>query len=198
MAWALRPLGFGTTHNRAPSNPPACSPRTTLVSPNAVLKRGDAGDRHDGGRPLAHECSELLTSSSQLVRGEFRRLRCRPFRQVRDPDPAAHEIVTVVVGESRAAVDRTVDHATQEQCRVEAVPRMREVGLRGGGPQPGIDPDEQQAQARSEEVGHGRPGERLQFGTRKSHGSDHARRVTLDPWGPGTGRCSTWWSRRRA
>ena len=41
-----------------------------------------------------------------------------------------------------------------QQRGVEAVRRVREVGLRRGGPEPGVDADEQQPEVRAEQVGH--------------------------------------------
>ncbi len=75
----------------------------------------------------------------------------------------------IVVGETRRTIDVTIDHARQPQRRVEPVARMGEVRLRRRRPQPRIDADEQQAQPRSDEIGHGGVSERLELLAGETH-----------------------------
>ena len=56
------------------------------------------------------------------------------------------------------------DDPGPEQRGVEPVGRVSEVGLRRGGPEPGVDADEEQPHARTEQVGDLRVAERLELG----------------------------------
>jgi hypothetical protein len=49
-----------------------------------------------------------------------------------------------------ASVKITINDAGQPQCWIETVARVREVGLRGRGPQTRIDADKQQLQSRTD------------------------------------------------
>jgi hypothetical protein len=49
-----------------------------------------------------------------------------------------------------ASVKITIEDAGEPQCRVETVPGMGEVSLRGRGPQARVDADEEQLQSRAD------------------------------------------------
>ena len=82
-------------------------------------------------------------------------------------------------------VDRPLDDAGLQQRGVEAVDRVREVGLGGGGPQPGVDADEQQPHVGAEQVGHERAAVGLQLGLGEAgHGEEPATSAELGGTGP--------------
>ena len=60
-----------------------------------------------------------------------------------------------------------------QQRGVEAVAGVGEVGLRGGGPEAGVDADEEQPQVGPEQVGHLRVAERLELGPREAAAFGH-------------------------
>jgi hypothetical protein len=68
-----------------------------------------------------------------------------------------------------ASVKITINDAGQPQGWIEAVARVREMGLRGRGPQTRIDAYKQQLQSRTDEVGKRRITERLQLRLGKAH-----------------------------
>ena len=119
---------------------------------------------------LGDERDEALAAGTELVGRELGGPRGGPGDEVGDPDAAPDEVGAVVVGHARATVDRAIDHARSQQRRIEAVAGMGEVGLRRGGPQTGVDPDEQQPQPRTDEVGHDRVAVGLELGPREAHG----------------------------
>ena len=68
------------------------------------------------------------------------------------------------------AVDVAVDDPRPPQRRIEAVAGMGEVGLRRRRPQPRVDPDEEEAQVRTDEIRNRRVAKGLQLGSGEAHG----------------------------
>ena len=66
-------------------------------------------------------------------------------------------------------VDVAIDDPGPQQRRVEPVAGVGEVGLGGGGPQPGVDADEQQPEAGPDQVGDRGVAVRLELGPGESH-----------------------------
>ena len=114
------------------------------------------GDGDDPRAVLGDEPAQALAALAELDRGQLRRPRRRPGDEVGDADAPLDEVAPVVVGHPRPAVDDPIDHPAAQQRRVEAVAGVGEVGGRGRRPQPGVDADEQQAQAGPDQIRHGR------------------------------------------
>ncbi len=91
------------------------------------------------------------------------------MHDIGDADPTVDQVLPVGIGHAGAPVDLVADHTRRPKRRVEAVAGVREVGLGGSRPQTGVDADEQQLQSGTDEVGHGRVGERLQLGPCETH-----------------------------
>ena len=105
----------------------------------------------------------------ELAGGELGGPGCGPGHEVGDPDAPPDQVPAVRVGHAGTTVDHPVDHPGAQQGRVEPVARVGEVGRRGGGPQPGVDADEQQPQAGPDEVGDRGVTERLELGPAEAH-----------------------------
>jgi len=142
--------------------------RLRLLERSAV--RRDACDGHDLGPVLGHEPPELLAALTKLGGAELRRPGRGSVGHVRDTDAPAQKVGPIVVGHPLAPVDRPGDDAGHRQRRIEAIAGVREVRLRGGGPEPGVDPDEQQLQIGTDEIGNGGVSEGLEFVSAEAHG----------------------------
>ena len=135
-----------------------------------VAVGGDAGDGHDHRAVLGDErdaaarrrrAARPSSSSDALAVARATRLVM--------PMPRSMRYGAVVVGHADAAIDVPVDHAGPPQRRVEAVAGVGEVRRRRRRPQAGVDADEEQPQARADEVGHRCVAERLQLGPGEPH-----------------------------
>ena len=173
VSWALRPLGFGTTNRREPSNGSGCSPIVAFGCPKAVRYAVIPAIATTIGRWVLHEVTELLAAGTQFSAAvNSDALAVARWTTLVIPMPRSINDATVGLGHADTAVDRLVDDPRLEQRRIEPVARMGEVGLGGGRPQPGVDTDEQQPQTRTDQVRHGRADERFEFGSGKPHLSD--------------------------
>ena len=141
VSWALRPLGFGTTHSSAPADGSGWRPSAASRPPNAVAVGRDAGDRDDA-RPVLGDERDAARSppARSSAGGQLGGPRRGPGDEVGDPDAARRRGRR---GRRRSCPSprsiAPVDHAGPQQRRVEAVAGVGEVGLRGRGPQPGVD-----------------------------------------------------------
>src|SRR5690606_5061843 len=118
---------------------------------------------------LVHEGEQLTAAGAQLLLAQLVGSGGGPGDQVGQPDPALAQVGPVLGGHPRAGVDRARDDAGAQQRGVEAVARVREVRPGGGGPQPGVDADEEQAEPGADHVGDGAVAEGLQLGSGESH-----------------------------
>ena len=132
--------------------------------------RRDAGDRHHPGpdpldqrRPAAGRRRGARSAVSSSARAVARRTTLVM------PMPRERRCVAVVVGHPGRRVDRPLDDPGREQRGVEAVDRVREVRLGRGGPEAGVDADEEQPEVA------GRPGSRS--GTSASRKDSSSARV---------------------
>ena len=120
------------------------------------------------GRTRCDQRHQLLAAGAELVVGELVGAGGGAAHDVGDADAARGQVVAVRVRHPGGRVDRSLDDPGLEQRRVEAVDRVREVRLGGGGPEPGVDADEEQLQRR-------RPGSRS--GTSASRKDSSSARV---------------------
>ena len=98
-----------------------------------------------GPHPLDQR-DQPLAAGAELVGGELVGAGGGAAHDVGDADAARGQVLAVRVGHAGRRVDRPLDDPGLEQRRVEPVDRVREVGLRGGGPEAGVDADEEQPQ----------------------------------------------------
>ena len=162
VSWAFRPLGFGTTHSNAPASGsgwrPAVAARTPKARRYAVMPATDHV-RCVPGDPRG----ELAAPCRILRRGEFVGAGARPRHQIGDADAAPDEVLPVRIAHASGRVDGPLDDSRPQQGGIEAIPRVGEVRLRRGGPQPRVDPDEQQPQAGGDQIGNDATATGLQF-----------------------------------
>ena len=169
VSWALSPLGFGTIHSSAPGERLRLPSQLGPPDPERGAVRGDAGDRHDHRPVTLDERNQSLATGSQLRRRQLRRLGGRPGDEVGDADATPDQVRPVGVVHASPTVDPALDQARLQQCRIEAIAGMCEVGPRRRRPQPRVDADEQQPQTRSDEIVDGGIAVRLQLRSRESH-----------------------------
>ena len=148
------------------------------------------GDRNDPGPVLTHGHPQRLTALAQLCDGELRRTRRGAVHDVRDADPAFDQVGTVVIGHPCSAIDLVLDDPGAEQRRVEPVSWVGEVRLGHRRPQSRVDADDQQAQARADQVGHHGIASGLELGACEPHRQDRRHRGTSTHPACGTPRVS--------
>ncbi len=122
--------------------------------PERRAVRRDAGDGDHARRRTTHQRLEVVPARAQLGGGELGGLGAGPADEVGDPEAAGPQPVAIGVVHAGGLVDGVLEDPGEQQRRVEAVAGVREVGLRGRGPQAGVDADEQQPDVRPEQVGH--------------------------------------------
>ena len=118
---------------------------------------------------LGDELAQPFAAGTQFGGRQLGCLGGRPLHDVGDPDASGDEVGPVVVGHAVGSIDVALDHATEPECRIEPVAGVSEVGLRGRGPETRIDADEQQPEARADQVGHGHVTCRFEFGAAETH-----------------------------
>jgi len=99
---------------------------------------------------LCDDHIEPRTSRPQFSSGKLSGAGGGAIDQICDADATLDEVGPVLVSHRFASVKITIEDAGEPQCRVETVPGMGEVSLRGRGPQARVDADEEQLQSRAD------------------------------------------------
>ena len=123
----------------------------------------------DGRRMRCHERVQAGGGGGELLRGELVGAGGGTRDEVGDPDAAGVQLGEVLGLVAVGGVDQVSGEPGTVQGRVEAVAAAGEVRTGGGGPQAGVDADEQQPQRVRQQVGDGAVAELLELGLGEAH-----------------------------
>ncbi len=121
--------------------------------PEGGAIRCDPGNRHDSRAPRFNVVDQRGPALPQLNCTQFGSSGSRSPHQIADAYPPLDEMPSIFVRKTGRPVDLALDQARPKEGRIEAIAGMREMGLRGCGPQTRIDPNKQQLQTRTDQIG---------------------------------------------
>ena len=174
VSWALRPLGLGRTHSSAPPSRSSWRPWAAFGLANACRYAVRPSTATTLGSQRRTVCLERHGAGAQLVEAQLLGTGARRRNDVGDADPEPEHQFAIGFAHAIADINQVRGDAGRVQRRPEAVAATGEMSVDRGGPQPGVDPNEQESDAIVDEVVHGFAMERSKLRTTELHRAGQA------------------------